>query len=102
MWMAGLVGVFAGIFLILLLPRFLPFSADSHVASLVMGRDRVSAGRVMIGAGDPARYDRILRAEWVYGSNGEALDKCIADMFQTGQEQKCTLTLPVIENCSDQ
>ena len=32
MWVAGIVGVFAGIFLILLLPRFLPLSADSHVA----------------------------------------------------------------------
>jgi len=41
----------------------------------------------MIGAGDPARYDRILRAAWAYGISGEALDKCIADMFhQTRQE----------------
>ena len=70
-------------FLILLLPRFLPFSADSHVPVLSWGRDRVSAGRAMIGAGDHVRYDRMLRAEWVYGTNGEALDKCIADMFQT-------------------
>ncbi|MFD2651955.1 DUF6118 family protein [Brucella rhizosphaerae] len=53
MSMAGLVGLFVGIFLILLLPRFLPFSADSHVASLVMGYDRVSAGRAMIEAADP-------------------------------------------------
>jgi len=48
MWTAGGVGVLAGIFLILLLPRFLPFSADGHVASVVMGRDRVSAGYAMI------------------------------------------------------
>ncbi|MDP9812613.1 hypothetical protein J2W42_005483 [Rhizobium tibeticum] len=37
MWMAGLVGLFVGIFLILLLPRFLPFSADGHVAALSWG-----------------------------------------------------------------
>jgi len=48
----------------------------------------------MIGAGDPARYDRMLRAAWVYGISGETLDKCIADMFQTRQEQQCTSPCP--------
>jgi hypothetical protein len=57
MWMAGLVGLFVGIFLILLLPRFLPFSADSHVAATMRramrrGQDRESAGST--GAVEPA------------------------------------------------
>lgn len=94
MWMAGLAGVFVGIFLILLLPRFLPFSADSHVAGLVMGTDRASAGRAMIQAGDPARYQRMVWAEWVFANNSEVLEKCITDMQEAGQDQQCTVTVP--------
>lgn len=102
MWAAGGIGVFVGIFLILLLPRFLPFAADSHIAGLVMGADRVSAGRAMIEAADPARYDRMTWAEWVFGTNNEALGKCITDMQQTGQEQGCSITVGVIESRSRQ
>ena len=100
LWIVGIVGVLAGIFLILLLPRFLPFAADSRVASFVMGNDRGSAGRAMIEAADPKRYQGILKAEWVYGTNREALDKCITDMFETRKEQRCALILPVIESGS--
>ena len=100
MSMAGLVGLFVGIFLILLLPRFLPFSADSHVASLVMGYDRVSAGRAMIEAADPKRAEAIVTAGWVYETNRAALDKCIADMFQSQKEQRCPVVLPVVESNS--
>lgn len=100
MWTAGLVALFVGIFLILLLPRFLPFSADSRVASLVMGYDRVSAGSAMIEAADPQRAQDIVTAGWIYETNRTALDKCIAEMFQTKKEQRCPVTLPVIENSS--
>lgn len=94
MGMTGVAGVFVGIVLILLLPRFLPFSADSHVAGLVMGQDRASAGRAMIEAGDPARFQRMVWAEWVFANNSEALEKCVTDMQQTGKEQRCTVTVP--------
>jgi hypothetical protein len=100
MWTAGLAGLLVGIFLILLLPRFLPFSADSHVASLVMGYDRVSAGRAMIEAADPKRAEAIVTAGWVYETNRAALDKCIADMFQSQKEQRCPVVLPVVESNS--
>lgn len=100
MSMAGLVGLFVGIFLILLLPRFLPFSADSHIASLVMGYDRLSAGRAMIEAADPKRAEAIVTAGWVYETNRAALDKCIADMFQSQKEQRCPVVLPVVESNS--
>ena len=100
MWMAAGIGVVVGVFLILLLPRFLPFSADSHVASFVMGQDRVSAGRAMIEAADPKRAQDIVTAGWVYETNRAALDKCIADMFQSQKEQRCPVVLPVVESNS--
>jgi len=53
MWMAGGIGLIAGAFLLALLPRFLPFSADSRVASLVMGQDRINAAYDMINSVDP-------------------------------------------------
>ena len=100
MWMAGGIGFIAGAFLLALLPRFLPFSADSHVAGLVMGRDRFSAGRAMIEAADPKRAQDIVTGGWVYDTNRDTLDKCIADMFKTRKEQRCALTLPVVERNS--
>lgn len=84
----------------MLLPRFLPFSADSRVASFVMGQDRVSAGRAMIEAADPKRAQDIVTAGWVYETNRAALDKCVADMFQSKKEQRCPVVLPVVENNS--
>ena len=102
MWMAVGVGVIAGAFLLVLAPRFLPFSADSRVAALIMGGDRVSAGRAMIEAADPKQAGDISTGGWVYETNREALDKCIADMFKTRKEQRCALTLPVVEGRSGQ
>ncbi|TCQ14999.1 hypothetical protein C8J33_12236 [Rhizobium sp. PP-CC-3G-465] len=102
MWTAGGFGLVLGIFLMLILPRFLPYSADSHVASLVMGRDRVSAGRGMIEAADPKQAEDISTGGWVYETNREVLDKCISDMFKTRKEQRCALILPVVEGRSGQ
>jgi hypothetical protein len=75
---------------------FLPFSADSHVASLVMGSDRVSAGPAMIQSADQGRGRDITTGGWVYETNRATMDRCIADMFQTKKEQRCVLTLPVV------
>ncbi|TAA52391.1 hypothetical protein EXZ48_30300 [Shinella sp. JR1-6] len=102
MWIAASVGLVAGAFLLVLLPRFLPFSADSRVASLIMGADRISAGRAMIQAADAAKAGDISTAGWVYETNRVAIDKCIADMFKSQKEQRCTLTLPVVETRSGQ
>jgi hypothetical protein len=93
LWGVGVAGIVAGALLLLLLPRFLPFSADSHVAGLVMGNDRLSAGRAMIQS---AERD-ITTGGWVYETNRAAIDKCIADMFQTKKKQRCALILPVAE-----
>jgi uncharacterized protein YukE len=98
MWMAAGVGAIAGAFLLAVLPRFLPFSVDSHVAALVMGGDRVSAGRAMIQAADPKLGENIATAGWVYNTNREALDKCIAEMFKAQKEQRCALILPVAQS----
>lgn len=53
MWLAGGIGFIAGAFLLALLPRVLPFSADSRVAALIMGRDRINAAYAMIDSVDP-------------------------------------------------
>ena len=97
MWMAGLVGLFVGIFLILLLPRFLPFSADSHVASLVMGFDRISAGYAMIGAADPLEVEKMKWGGRFYNASGGEISACLETARQTGKDQKCTITVPAPE-----
>jgi hypothetical protein len=100
MWMMGGVGAIVGMILLVLLPRVLPMSADSYVASLIMGRDRLSAGRAMIEAADPKAAQDIMTAGWVYETNREVVDKCIQDMFKGKKEQRCTLTLPVVDGRS--
>ena len=97
MWTAGLVGLALGIFLILLLPRFLPFSADSHVASLVMGFDRVSAGYAMIGADDPLEVEKMKWGGRFYNASGGEISACMERARQTGKEQQCTITVPAPE-----
>ena len=98
MWMMAGIGGVVGAFLLAVVPRFLPFSVDSRVAALVMGGDRVSAGRAMIQTADPQGGRDIVTAGWVYDTNREVLDKCIADMFKTQKEQRCALTLPVVQS----
>ena len=94
MWMAGLVGLFVGILLILLLPRFLPFSADSHVASLVMGHDRVNAAYAVIDSVDPDRSKKLKWGGQFYNASGGEISVCLETAKQTGRDQKCTITVP--------
>ena len=93
-WMAGLVGLFVGIFLILLLPRFLPFSADSHVAALVMGRDRVSAGHAVIRAADPFEAQKITWGGQFYDASSGEISACLETARRAGTDQQCTVTVP--------
>lgn len=93
MWMVGLCGLVLGIFLILLVPRFLPFSVDSHVASLVMGRDTVSAGYAMMGAADPTETSKMEWRRRFYDGGGQELSECLKTARQTGQILQCTVTV---------
>lgn len=97
MWIAAGGGVVVGALLLLLLPRFLPFSADSHVAALIMGQGRVNAGHAIIYSADPAAAKAVSRGGWIYQTNQDVVDKCIADMFRSGKEQRCAVVLPVVE-----
>ena len=94
MGMAGLVGLFVGIFLILLLPRFLPFSADSHVAAPVMGRDRVSAGHAVIRAADPFEAQKITWGGQFYDASSGEISACLETARRAGTDQQCTVTVP--------
>lgn len=94
MWMAGLGGLFIGVFLILLLPRFLPFSADSRVAALVMGRDRVSAGYAMIEAVAPFEVQKMRWGGRFYDSSAGKISACLEAAKKTGKDQRCSITVP--------
>ena len=94
MWSAGVVGFILGAFLLLLVPRFLPFAADSHVASLVMGYDRINAAYAMINSVDP---DGVKKLQWggqFYNAGGGEISACAQTAKKTGKDQKCTITVP--------
>lgn len=95
MWMAAGIGVVVGVFLILLLPRFLPFSADSRVASLVMGQDRISAAYAMINSVDPLGVKKLQWGAGFYETSGGEISACLEKARQTGKDQQCTITVPV-------
>ena len=95
MWTVGLFGLVIGAFLLLLLPRFLPFSADSHVASFVMGQDRVSAGLAMIHTVDPELAGKVDWSSQFYQSNVGGIGACFEEARKTRKEQKCTISVPV-------
>ena len=92
-WMAGLVGLFVGIFLILLLPRFLPFSADTHVAATVIGQDRWNAGVTMMRVADPLSWRGVADSSQLVRDNAEAIGQCAEAARTAGADQRCTITV---------
>lgn len=98
-WLAGAagVGIIFGVVLTLALPSILPGRVAPWVASLVMGQSQAEAGRAMVQSGDPARYERMVWAEWIFANNVEALERCVADMRQSRQDQSCAITVPALE-----
>jgi hypothetical protein len=74
------VGVIVGMVWLVLVPRVLQLSANSFVASVIVGRDRFSAGEAMNEVIDPQAGQDIKTAEWNYETNREGLDKGIQDI----------------------
>lgn len=94
MWIAGGIGLLAGAFLVLLLPRILPFAADTHVAAIVMGADRISAGYAMIGAADPFEAQKIIWGTQFYDINRGKISACLEAAKKAMKDQKCSITVP--------
>ena len=94
MWTAGVVGFILGAFLLLLVPRFLPFSADSRVASLVMGYDRINAAYAIIDSVDPDRSKKLKWGGQFYDAGGGEISACLEKARQTAKDQKCNITVP--------
>ncbi|WP_225246632.1 MULTISPECIES: DUF6118 family protein [Agrobacterium] len=97
MWVAAVTGVIVGAFLLVALPRFLPFSADTHVAALVMGKNRIDAGSDMISSVDPFTLQKMSWGARFYDAGGEAVAKCLAKAEKMRKDQKCTVTVPAPE-----
>ncbi len=93
LWMAGAAGIVAGILLVLLLPRILPFSADTRVAGLIMGADRWNAGARMMEAESLEGW-RDLRAGWqLIRDNADAIQGCQERAAQDGEAQACAVSV---------
>lgn len=94
LWYAGLGGLAGGVALIMLLPHFLPYDADSYVAAAIMQRDRWNAGFAVMAADNPSSATFMGRAGALVQANADAIDKCRAAGAKSGQEQKCTIVVP--------
>lgn len=93
MWFAGGIGLCVGALLVLLLPGFLPFAADTHVAAMVMGQDRWSAGRTMMRTEDPEGWRGMVAASQLVRDNAEALGQCAEAARTAGADRQCTVTV---------
>lgn len=97
MWMAAGVGVIAGVLLLVLLPRFLPFSADSRVAALIMGGDRIEAASAIMNSVDPVIVKKMNWGAQFYDTGGGEITACLEKAKQAGKDQKCAITVPAPE-----
>lgn len=93
MWIAGGIGLLAGALLVMLLPRILPFAADTHVASLVMGQDRWNAGVTMMQMADPGGWRGVADSWQLVRDNAEAISQCAEAARTAGADQRCTITV---------
>lgn len=93
MWTAGVVGFILGAFLLLLVPRFLPFAADTHVAAIVIGQDRWNAGVTMMQTADPGGWRGVVDASQLARDNAEAIGRCVEAACSAGADQQCTITV---------
>ncbi|TWC75762.1 hypothetical protein FB593_1281 [Rhizobium sp. SJZ105] len=92
--MAARIGVVAGAFLLALVPRFLPFSADARVAALVMGGDRIKAASAIMNSVDPVIVKKMNWGAQFYDAGGGEITACLEKAKQTGKDQKCTVPAP--------
>ena len=93
MWIAGGVGLLAGALVVLLLPRILPFAANTHVAAIVMGQDRWNAGVTMMQTADPAGWRGVVDAWQLARDNAEAIGPCAEAARTAGADQRCMITM---------
>jgi len=93
MWIAGGVGLLAGALLVLLLPRILPFAADTHVAAIIIGQDRWNAGVTMMQAADFGGWRSVEAASQLVRDNAEAIGRCSEAARAAGEDQRCTITV---------
>ncbi len=84
---------FVAYILILLLPRFLPFSADTHVAATVIGQDRWNAGVTMMRVADPRSWRGVADSSQLVRDNAEAIGQCAEAARTAGSDQQCTITV---------
>lgn len=93
MWFAGGIGLLAGALLVLLLPRILPFAADTHVAAIIIGQDRWNAGVTMMQMADPGGWRGVVNASQLARDNAEAIGQCAEAARTEGADQRCTITV---------
>lgn len=93
MLIAGGIGLLAGGLLVLLLPRILPFAADTHVAAIVMGADRWNAGIEMMQAANLEGWRGVVDSSQLVRDNAEAIGRCAEAARTAGEDQRCTITV---------
>lgn len=91
MWFAGGIGLLAGALLVLLLPRILPFAADTHVAAIVIGQDRWNAGVTMMRSADFEGWRGVEAASQLARDNFEAIGQCTEAARAVGKDQQCMI-----------
>jgi hypothetical protein len=96
MWFAGGIGLLAGALLVLLLPRILPFAADTHVAAIVIGEDRWNAGVTMMRTADSEGWRGVVNASQLARDNAEAIGQCAEAARTAGADQRCTITVSAL------
>lgn len=95
LWFTGVGGLVAGAAAITLLLLCLPVGLDSHVAATIMHEGRWNAGFAIMSADNPSGASFMNSASLLVQANSNVIEKCQAAAAKAGQDQKCTITVPV-------
>lgn len=89
----GLAGIVIGIVFTLFLPVMLPFAAAPRVASIVMADTPWNAGMSLMAYESQDSWNRLAKADQLFGANREAVAACQKEAAKTKKDQRCTITV---------
>ena len=85
------VGFGVGVLALFLIPRILPFNANTFVAAGLMGQDRWNAGQALMQLDKPMSWNEITHAATLVDQNRDTLKQCQRTATETGKAQRCII-----------
>lgn len=90
---AGGIALAIGLVFSPLVASWLPFGLNTHVAALVMARNRWDAGEALMEAGNPPGWAQLVADTNLVHDNREKITACRGTATKTKKSERCTITV---------